>query len=178
MDSSTLLTRPSFANVLITGERGTGKHTFISSFARHFEYEMFEIDFISLGTMDITEAYRTIDTIFSKCRQITPSVMVLSNIDKVQSPSVYIYKVMNEMNRIAKHLQIFMVCICEDESLNEYLKVYKGFSTHMNFNKDERHIKECLSVKYKLPESSIISYKRIGETLSEIHEYYTLNKRI
>ena len=178
LNSSNLLTRPSFANVLITGERGTGKHTFISSFARHFEYEMFELDFISLGAMDITEAYRTIDVIFSKCRQITPSVIVLSNIDKVQSPIVYIHKVLNEMNRIAKHLQIFMVCICEDESLNEYLKVYKGFSTHLNFNKDDQYIKKCLSVKYELPESSIVSYKRIGEALSEIHEYYTLNKSI
>lgn len=173
-NNSRLLTRPSFANILITGERGTGKHTFISSFAKHFEYEMFELDFISLCAMDIAEAYRTIDIIFSKCRQITPSVMVLSNIDKVQSPSVYIHKIMNEMNRIANHLQIFMVCICEDESLNNYLKVYKGFMTHLNFNKDEQHIKKCISAKYDLQESAIISYKRIGETLSQIHEYYVL----
>lgn len=174
-NNSNLLTRPSFANVLITGERGTGKHTFISSFARHFEYEIFELDFISLCAMDITEAYRTIDVMFSKCRQITPSVMVLSNIDKVQNPSVFIHKVINEMSRIAKHLQIFMVCICEDESLNEYLKVYKGFATHLNFNKDEQYVKECLSVKYELTGLAGISYKRIGEALSEIHEYYIFN---
>lgn len=169
-----LLTRPSFANILITGERGTGKHTFVSSFARRFEYEMFEIDFISLCAMDVTDAYRTIDRIFSKCRQITPSVLILSNIDKVQTPNVYIHKVLNEISRVAKHLQIFIFCICEDESLNNYLQVYKGFVKHFDFNKEEQYVRECISFKYNLPESSVISYKRIGAALSAIHEYYTL----
>ena len=66
----------------------------------------------------------------------------------------------------------------ENQVQGSYLQVYKGFMTHLNFNKDEQFIKECLSAKYELPELSVISYKRIGEALSAIHEYNTFNNNI
>lgn len=172
-----LLVRPSFANILITGKKGTGKHTFVSSFARHFEYEMFEVDFISLEAMDITESYRNIDMIFSKCRQITPSILVLSNLEKVQKPELYIHKVLNEINKIAKHLQIFVFCLCDDDSLKEKLCDYKGFSEYFNFDKDESYINEIISIKYGSDILSNIKLdtNRIGAALAAVHEYQLLN---
>lgn len=176
-DHSILLKRPSFANILITGKKGTGKHTFVSSFARHFEYEMFEVDFISLEAMDITESYRNIDMIFSKCRQITPSILVLSNLEKVQKPELYIHKVLNEINKIAKHLQIFVFCLCDDDSLKEKLCDYKGFSEYFNFDKDESYINEIISIKYGSDILSNIKLdtNRIGAALAAVHEYQLLN---
>lgn len=166
------LVRPSFSNILLTGKRGTGKHTFISAFARRFEYEMFDLDFITLEALETLEAYRKIDLIFSKCRQITPSILVLSNLEKVSDPQKYTHKILNEISKTAKHLQIIVCCIADNQSLNKLLCEYKGFTEHFDFDKPEQHI--YITSKYKDIEIPEYCRGRIGATLAYISEQVLL----
>ena len=162
--------RPSFSNIMICGKKGTGKHTFVSAFARQFGYEIVNIDFIYLESMDSIQAYQYIDSMFSKCRQISPAILLLDNLDKVRDRNKYLSKVLNEVGRINRHLRIFAICLSEDETLKEGLCGYKGFGTVFDFNKDENAAVAAVKAVYSDFELPANCNKRIGEMLTLVQE--------
>ena len=162
--------RPSFSNVLVTGEKGTGKHTFVSAFSKQFGYEIVEIDFIYLESMDTAQAFQYIDSMFAKCRQISPSILLLNNLDKVEYRKKYLAKVLNEINRINKHLMIFVFCVCEDGSIKNNLFGYKAFGTYFDFNKDEEAVLKAVNALFGTVVIPANCNKRIGELISILQE--------
>lgn len=170
--ATNLIARPSFSNILITGPNGAGKHTLVYAFARKYEYEVIEIDFIDLESYSLQDAYKQIDSRFLKCRQIKKAVLILNNLDKVQNQSKYIHKVLNEINKIAKNLQIFVFCICEEESLADDLSGYKKFGYHLNLNITEDIIRNAILCKFGSIENLDFSNKGIGSIMVELSEIH------
>lgn len=162
--------RPSFSNVLVTGAKGTGKHTFVSAFSKQFGYEIVELDFIYLESMDKAQAFQHIDNMFVKCRQISPSILVLNNLDKVEQREKYFAKVLNEINRINRHLMILVFCLCEDSTIQNDLYGYKAFGTHFDFDKDEQVVLKAVETAFGKIEVPDYCNKRIGELISMVQE--------
>ena len=171
-----LIARPSFSNILITGPNGAGKHTLVYAFARKYEYEVIEIDFIDLESNSLPDAYKHIDSRFLKCRQIKKAVLVLDNLDKVQDQKKYTHKVLNEISKIANNLQIFVFCICEEESLVDNLSGYKKFGCHLNLNLSEEIIRNAILNKFDLIEDLDLSNKGIGSIMVELSERHLFNE--
>lgn len=168
--------RPSFSNILITGKKGTGKHTFVSAFTRQFGYETVGIDFIYLESMDMVQAYQYIDSMFIKCRQISPSVLLLENLDKVQDTRKYSSKILNEIARINKHLRVLVICLSEIKSLKEELCEYKGFGSILDFDKSEDAVRDVVRKIYGDVEIPANCNIRIGELISIFQEQEILKK--
>lgn len=163
--------RPSFCNVLMTGSKGTGKHTFIYAFSKQFGYEIIKIDFLVLEAMgDISLAFQYITDMFLKARQIGKAILVLENLDKLINPQKYLPTIFNENEKISKFLKVFTLLLCENSALNESVIGYKKFGFHLNFDVESSIVINAICGKYGLSGKIWNCEDRVGEIISTIDE--------
>ena len=166
---ASIIGRPSFSNILITGKRGTGKRTFVHAFSKEFKYDVIEIDFMLIESMDTAQGYLYIEERFLKAKQIVPSVILIKNIDLIQRPELYINKLFDDISKINRHLNIFVIMACESCLLKDKMMGYKRFTIHVDFDISSETIREAIVSKYGQQVDSI-GEKGIGEVLTLLEE--------
>lgn len=164
-----IIGRPSFSNILITGKRGTGKRTFVYAFSKEFKYDVIEIDFMLTESMKVSQAHLFIEERFLKAKQIAPSIIFVKNLDNIHQPELYVNKLFDEISKLNKHLEIFVIMTCESCLLKEKLMGYKRFAAHIDFDIPADLIKEAIISKYGVQVDSI-GDKGIGEVLTFLEE--------
>lgn len=171
---SSIGTRPSFANILLYGEKNTGKQTFVNSFAQKFGYESFSIDLLNLDSISMQEAYRNIESTFQKNSQVEPSILVIHD-GETPNKELYLAKIEREIDKINKRACIFVFFLTEHLIQDEKLIVNRLFKIKYNFNLDPKKVKEVLSAKY--PSEQIPGYCQIGRCIVDIEEQIALRNR-
>ena len=101
--------RPSLLNIIIEGKKGAGKRTFIYAFARQYNYEVLELDFWDLVSENLFDAYAKINEVIAKAKQISPTVLYVTNADKVNDTERFLLKMTNELYRLNKYTNIMAV---------------------------------------------------------------------
>jgi len=79
IDSEFLDRRPIELNLVIYGEFGKGKNILISSFCREFGYELIDVWLPELLAKELGEAYEFIEFIYTKAKQLMPSLVYFEN---------------------------------------------------------------------------------------------------
>ncbi len=179
LTDSSLKQRPSFSNILLKGKKGSGKHTFIHAFAQKFGYEILEIDLISLSSFSMSEAYQRIDETMTKSKQTAPSVLVLSNLEKVEKKNLFAYKILNEINKLNKHLKIISFLTCEDiTEVPDSLLQYKGYEKQLDFDTSIDIVRNSLKNDYNQELLNFEKYKNmpIGQIISIYKENELIGK--
>jgi SpoVK/Ycf46/Vps4 family AAA+-type ATPase len=170
---NSLKQRLSFLNVLIEGIKGSGKRTLVHAFARKFNYEIIELDFISMSSYSIEENFQTIDNLFVKAKQIAPSILVFKNLEKTDLITSFANKIQNELSKINKHQRTISILTCEStELLPKFLIGYKGFEYKICLNQRvEQFLPFITQLIPGFDDSNICTNASIGEVLSSIYEY-------
>lgn len=128
VNSDILKNRPSFANIILSGIKGSGKRTLICSFASHFGYEVFNIDILRLQAEQKEDTSKQIEKIFSKAKQTAPSIVTISNVNSVESPENLLSRILNEISLVNKRTMLLVVLMLEDSiGLTDKYLGYKKF---------------------------------------------------
>lgn len=173
IDSDMLQNRPTCANLLMVGRRGTGKRTLTTAFAKKFGYEMMSIDCVELESLLVGEALQEIHRVLIKCRQSAPSILFVQNIDTCQNKEVFARKVINELSRLNKRLKVLAVVTAEDaKQLPAGIRGYKAFENEINLDVDEMTILEGIKVLFPTIEVSgaSVAGKTIGQAIRDQRE--------
>lgn len=141
--------RPSYLNIIIEGKKGAGKRTFIYAFARQYNYEVLELDFWDLVSENLFDAYAKINEVIAKAKQISPTVLYVTNADKVNDTERFLLKMTNELYRLNKYTNIMAVLSVEDNGkLPKAIKGYKGFNTVINIDQSKENIEKYILSEY------------------------------
>ncbi|WP_343100716.1 AAA family ATPase, partial [Bacteroides uniformis] len=119
------------------------------AFARQYNYEVLELDFWDLVSENFFDAYAKINEVIAKAKQISPTVLYVTNADKVNDAERFLLKMINELYRLNKYTNIMAVLSVEDnEKLPKTIKGYKGFSTIINIDQSKENIENIILSKY------------------------------
>lgn len=141
--------RPSYLNIILEGKKGAGKRTFIYAFARQYNYEVLELDFWDLVSENLFDAYAKINEVIAKAKQISPTVLYVTNADKVNDTERFLLKMTNELYRLNKYTNIMAVLSVEDNGkLPKAIKGYKGFNTVINIDQSKENIEKYILSEY------------------------------
>ncbi|MCM1515561.1 MAG: AAA family ATPase [Paraprevotella sp.] len=165
--------RPSLLNIIIEGKKGAGKRTFIYAFARQYNYEVLELDFWDLVSENLFDAYAKINEVIAKAKQISPTVLYVTNADKVNDTERFLLKMTNELYRLNKYTNIMAVLSVEDnEKLPNAIKGYKGFNTVINIDQSKENIEKNILSEYGDKALAYLdnSVESIGQAIAVIQE--------
>ena len=166
IDSDVLQNRPTCANLLMVGGRGTGKRTLTTAFAKKFGYEIMFIDCVELESLPIGDALQEIHRVIIKCRQSAPSILFIQNMDDCQNKEAVARKIINELSRLSRRLKVMAVLSSEDATkLPLSARGYKTFEREINLDIDEVTILE--SVKKMFPAAEVTAASVAGKTLGQ-----------
>lgn len=173
LSGSIISQRPSLLNIIIEGKKGAGKRTFIYAFARQYNYEVLELDFWDLVSENPFDAYAKINEVIAKAKQISPTVLYVTNADKVNDTERFLLKMTNELYRLNKYTNIMAVLSIEDNGkLPKAIKGYKGFNTVINIDQSKENIKK--NILYKYGDRALVyldnSVESIGQAIAVIQE--------
>lgn len=181
VNSDFLKNRPSFANIILSGIKGSGKRTVVRSFASHFGYEVFNIDVLRLQAEQSDDISKQIEKIFSKAKQTAPSIVIISNINLVESSEIenILSRILNEIFLVNKRTMLLVVLMLEDskELIDKYLG-YKKFGKVISVPMPkESDVREVLN-KAGLHEYPIEDFlgKPIAQIISCANEILIQNK--
>lgn len=181
VNSDFLKNRPSFANIILSGIKGSGKRTVVRSFASHFGYEVFNIDVLRLQAEQSDDISKQIEKIFSKAKQTAPSIVIISNINLVESSEIenILSRILNEIFLVNKRTMLLVVLMLEDskELIDKYLG-YKKFGKVISVPlPKESDVREVLN-KAGLHEYPIEDFlgKPIAQIISCANEILIQNK--
>lgn len=165
--------RPSLLNIIIEGKKGAGKRTFIYAFARQYNYEVLELDFWDLVSENLFDAYVRINEEIAKAKQISPTILYITNADKVNDTEKFLLKITNELYRLNKYTNILAVLSVENNAkLPKSIKGYKGFNTIINIDQSKENIKNIILSRYG--EKGLVylddSIESIGQAIAVIQE--------
>ena len=180
IDSDVLQNRPSCANILLSGCRGTGKRTLTTAFAKKFGYELMSIDCFELESRPVTEMLQEIHRIIIKCRQSAPSVLLIRNLIDCQNKETIGRKITNELSRLSRRLKLVAVLTADDpKKLPQSILGYKGFETAINLDIAPEQIVDGLRKLF--PETGAdctvasVSGRTIGQAIRDWREKSLLN---
>jgi len=164
--------RPSFANILISGDEGTGKETFVIAFAKYFNYEILTIDLLELESYeDISQAFHYIITTFMKLRLVRKVVLIIKNVDSGTGYyDKYIPFIFNQVSKISAHLPSFIFFICKETQYEQHLCGYQKCGIHFNLNLPKDVIINSICAKYGNVELPNTILMRIGEIITYLQE--------
>lgn len=165
--------RPSLLNIIIEGRKGAGKRTFIYAFARQYNYEVLELDFWDLVSENLFDAYTKINEVIAKAKQISPTVLYVTNADKVNDTEKFLLKMINELYRLNKYTNIMVVLSVEDKGkLPKTIKGYKGFNTVINIDQSKENIEKNILSEYGDKALGYLdnSVESIGQAIAVIQE--------
>ncbi|MBQ7280404.1 MAG: AAA family ATPase [Bacteroidales bacterium] len=167
VNNSELQERPSCANLLVKGRRGTGKRTLSSAFAKRYGYDLLVSDCIELGAMMPDDAMREIRRIVTKCRQSAPAVWVIRNLDRCEYADSVANKIVGELQRLNKHLKVMAILTAENiDRLPESALGYKAFQKIINLDISTDQIVRGMQSLF--PNVSISSAEIGNSTLGEL----------
>ena len=165
--------RPSLLNIIIEGRKGAGKRTFIYAFARQYNYEVLELDFWDLVSENLFDGYTKINEVIAKAKQISPTVLYVTNADKVNDTEKFLLKMINELYRLNKYTNIMVVLSVEDKGkLPKTIKGYKGFNTVINIDQSKENIEKNILSEYGDKALGYLdnSVESIGQAIAVIQE--------
>ncbi len=165
--------RPSLLNIIIEGRKGAGKRTFIYAFARQYNYEVLELDFWDLVSENLFDAYTKINEVIAKAKQISPTVLYVTNADKVNETEKFLLKMINELYRLNKYTNIMVVLSVEYKGkLPKTIKGYKGFNTVINIDQSKENIEKNILSEYGDKALGYLdnSVESIGQAIAVIQE--------
>lgn len=169
--SENLQNRPSCANILFVGRRGSGKHTLAAAFAKHFGYEMLTTDCIELESLSFEESLQEIHRIAVKCRQSAPSLWFIQNLDTCVHKELFAYKIIGELSRFNKHIKVMAVLSAENAAMLPSAAIgYKAFEMVINLDMDDRHIADILTIAFPGVKLDNTSGHSLGQMISLIRE--------
>ena len=125
---------------------------------------------LSLGLAD---ALKNIEKIFTKAKQIAPSVVLITNIGDPLNSNQYLEKIYSEISLLNKRLQLFVVLIIDgDESDAEKFIGYKKFGEIINICLPSSDKIRTITEKMFGSKISIDDYigKPIAQIISEANE--------
>lgn len=164
-------------NVVLCGKRGTGRRTIMDAFSSKFNYEMLHLDMLSLCALSPEESFRTIEDLFSKAKQIAPSVVMILNADRIQKESILFEILINEINKLGKRQRIIVTAKVEDiRALPPHFIGYKAFEKVIDFNLTAQQV--IMALKSRLPTKEPIDIKdgvTIGQAITKYVETSVLN---
>lgn len=132
--------RLSKANVIFIGAKGSGKRTLLNSFAKQYNYEQLTIDILDLFSLTLSDASKHIEDIFIKAKQISPSIICVKNMDKIDNTEFYCLKIINELEKLNNRNRIIIITQFEDErKIPASLRGYKGFELQLDFEQLINH---------------------------------------
>lgn len=165
--------RPSCANLLMVGRRGTGKRTLTSAFAKKYGYEMMSIDCVELGTLSTQEAMQEIHRIVIKCRQSAPSILFIRNLDDCPSNDLVARSIINELSLVNRRLKLLAVLASEDAAkLPPCVRGYRAFEMEMKLDIDDASIVKGIKKMFPTAECTVksVSGKTIGQVIRDQRE--------
>lgn len=166
VDSDALQDRPVCANLMMAGQRGTGKRTLTMAFARKFGYEIMFIDCIELEALSLGDALQEIHRVIVKCRQSAPCVLLIQNLDNCQNIEAFARKIVNELSRLNKRLKVLVVLSVEDTGrLPLWIRGYKAFENKISLDVDEGTVLD--GIKMLFPGAEITSENVAGRTIGQ-----------
>ena len=179
VDSDVLQDRPTYANLLFIGCRGTGKRTLIAAFAKRFGYEMMMIDGAELESLTVAEAMQEVHRVVVKCRQSAPSILLIQNLEDCLNKDAIAHKLVNELSRLGRRLKVMAVLLAENvEKLPPGLRGYKAFEKEIILDVDDAHVAEGLNKAF--PEikctAESVSGKTIGQAIRDYREKLLLQE--
>ena len=180
IDSEKLPGRPSCANLLMLGRRGTGKRTLVRAFALKFGYELMSIDCLALDALPLTEAMQEIHRVVAKCRQTAPSVLLVQNLENCHSSDVLAHKLVNELSSLGRLQKVLSILAAEDGTLlPACIKGYKAFESEISLELDEKQVLE--GIKKMFPEfdcaDANITGKTIGQVIRDVKENMIVQRK-
>lgn len=168
-----LLNRPSYANILLKGRRGSGKRTMATSFAKKFGYELLSTDCIELESLQLEEAMQEIHRIVIKCRQSAPALWLIQNLGNCAHKDLFAHKIIGELSRLNKHLKVIALLSTENiDTLPPAVLGYKAFETEVDLNIDENHIAEVVNKMFHTSQYSpeTINGRTLGQLIAQTKE--------
>lgn len=180
VNSDILKNRPSFANIVLLGLKGSGKRTIVSSFASHFGYEIFNMDILRMQAEQSEDISKQMEIIFSKAKQTAPSIIAISNLNEVDSPERFLLRILNEISLINKRMMLLVVLMLdntkelEDKYLG-YKKFGKVISVPMPLESDVRKVLDDAGL-YDYP-IDIFLGQPIAQIISCANEIQIQNKQ-
>lgn len=178
--------RPSLLNVLFTGTPGSGRKTLINSFASKFNYELFNIDLLNIASQSQEDAFSHIEEIFTKAKQVAPSIIYLLNIQYIGLKELVFRKIFMESLKYNIHNKVLLVIEIENSTeIPQFLKGHKAFNNDIVFDsyvpekelpKLFKEIEDKYGMILSLKEFTL-TYKNkpIGQIISEISDRIVSN---
>lgn len=180
IDSEKLPGRPSCANLLMLGRRGTGKRTLVRAFALKFGYELMSIDCLALDALPLTEAMQEIHRVVAKCRQTAPSVLLVQNMGNCRNSDVLAHKLVNELATLGRLQKVLSILAAEDGTmLPACIRGYKAFESEISLELDEKQVLD--GIKKMFPEfdcaDANITGKTIGQVIRDVKENMIVQRK-
>jgi SpoVK/Ycf46/Vps4 family AAA+-type ATPase len=174
----------SFYNILLEGIVGSGKSTVVSALGQKFNYEVLNLDFLNLTSLSLFDAFKEIELLFTKGKQIAPSIIHLTNLINIDSNQTIAIKILNEANQLNAHHKILFIAESDLKSVPDFFMASGKFGKTWNFT--DQMTEESLKLIYdKKISSSKISFdefaksnrgKGVGRILSDIYELKILSQ--
>jgi SpoVK/Ycf46/Vps4 family AAA+-type ATPase len=175
--------RPGFFNMTFKGKTGSGRRTFIKSFASKFNYELLSIDLLNLSSKSQQEAFSEIEEIFMRAKQVAPSIIYILNAQYI-SGEIFIKKILSEASKLSLYNKILVVAeIDSDRPIQQYIISHKAFVKEFDFNTPllESDLSEIYNrYRHVAPPSfdeflSKYQEKPIGQMISELNDLLLLS---
>jgi SpoVK/Ycf46/Vps4 family AAA+-type ATPase len=128
-----LSNRISYMNLIFKGKRGFGKKTMLFAFAKEFNLEVLILDMLPVSTLKIDDAFREIDDIFTKSKQVAPAIVYIRNLEKISSSEVFTYEILNNIDKLSRRHYVFVIVEIEETSIPKNLTGYKAFIEIIDF---------------------------------------------
>lgn len=179
--------RPGFFNIIFKGNVGTGRKTLINSFASKFNYELLYIDLLNTASKPQQEAFADIEEIFTKAKQVAPSVIYILNVQYAASSEIFIRKILSESANFNLRNKVLLIAEIEgSQPIPKYLKGHKGFNKEIVFDSElsEKSLSEIYNKYGKAGGIITQSFetfspaykdKPIGQIISELNDLVLLN---
>ena len=144
--SDLLTDRPSCANLILEGRRGTGKRTLATAFAKRFGYELLTTDCIDLESMSTGDALQEIHRMAGKCRLSAPAVWLITGLEHCAHPDLFAHKITHELSRLNKHLKVLAILAVEEStSLPAAAMGYKAFERVVRLDLEPEQVESALA---------------------------------
>ncbi len=164
-------------NVVLSGKKGSGRRTLMDAFSTRFNYEMLHLDMLSLYALPMEESFAKVEEVFSKAKQIAPSILMILNADHIPADSILFDKIINEIGKLGKRQRIIVAAKVENVgALPNRFVGYKAFEKVIDFTLTSEQIGRVLQNKMNVslsPEE--LKDKTIGQIITKQIEKNVLN---
>jgi hypothetical protein len=147
---------------------------------------LFNIDLLNIASKSQEEAFSYIEEIFTKAKQVAPSIIYLLNIQYISLKELVFRKIFMESLKYNIHNKVLLIIELENSiEIPQFLKGHKAFNNDIIFDSyvpenglrqlfDEIEKKYGMILSFK-EFSSTYKNKPIGQIIAEISDRVVLN---